>query len=103
MRLVELEDQRRMMADSISNTESRLNIYRDHLVKREEQRKAEIEEQRQRARQMEKDKENAKQPLKSTLKKTKSMTSTKSAAKDRDAKSVASRTSAPGKSTTSAA
>lgn len=93
VRLQELDDRRRIMGESINAMENRLTIYKDHLVKKEEEalkrRKAEIEEQKLRAQQeklLQKDQKGV--PLKSNFKKRPSTQSTKG--RERDSKSVTS-------------
>ena len=85
MRLMELEDRRKLMADNISATENRLGLYKDHLIKRDEEaarkRKADLEEQKRRN---EAEKLRGNKPLKSNFKK-KEKTSSKP--KDKDVRS----------------
>jgi hypothetical protein len=72
MRLMELEDKRRLMSEHINATENRLGLYKEHLIKRDEEtarrRKAEIEEQKRRN---EAEKAGGNKPLKSNFKKQK--------------------------------
>lgn len=70
VRLMELEDRRKIMSENIAATENRLGLYKEHLIKKDEEaarrRKAEIEEQKRR---IEAEKQSGNKPQKSLLKK----------------------------------
>jgi len=51
-KLVEIEDRRRLMRESISVSENRLHILKDHFIKKEEQRKIQMDEAYRKAKEL---------------------------------------------------